>query len=245
MNTSDFFLSFVSTFPTSLSNEVIYVLAFLFLPVYLWSQFLLPWNLIQTERIRNCGSPVVSRKSRSRHRWFCTGDFCQIFFILTLSVALMAFIQLLCNAPLIFSNFHAGEEMAYGTKLVLCLVFIAFCQKIDFMFQWSRRGEVISALYSQEGGRAVWMDLVWYWFLYIKLSFNWVWCLFGLYSIITIPKHCHSMIILLLSSRSLALSAPAGRFLVDLKDYSNKILFMLLVYLWANLLVCFYLESFC
>lgn len=67
----------------------------------------------------------------------------------------MAFIQLLCNAPLIFSNFHAGEEMVYGTKLVLCLFFIAFCQKIDFMFQWSRRGEVISALYSQEGGRAV------------------------------------------------------------------------------------------
>lgn len=30
MNTSDFFLSFVSTFPTSLSNGVIYVLAFLF-----------------------------------------------------------------------------------------------------------------------------------------------------------------------------------------------------------------------
>lgn len=53
------------------------------------------------------------------------------------------------------------------------------------------------------------------------------------------------MIILLLSLRSLALSAPAGRFLVDLKDCSNKILFMLLVYLWANLLVCFYLESFC
>lgn len=86
---------------------------------------------------------------------FCMGDFCQIFFILTLSVTLTFIIQLLCNAPLLFSNFHAGEEMAFLTELILHLFFIAVCLKIDFVFQWSRREEVISALYSQEGGKAV------------------------------------------------------------------------------------------
>lgn len=86
---------------------------------------------------------------------FCVGDSCQIFFILTLSVTLAFFIQLRCNALLLFSNFHAGEEMPFPTEPILHLVFIAVCLKIDFMFQWSRRGEVISTLYNQEGGKAV------------------------------------------------------------------------------------------
>lgn len=35
----------------------------------------------------------------------------------------------------------------------------------------------------------MWVDLVWYWVLYIRLSPNWIFCLFGLYLVIIIPKY--------------------------------------------------------
>lgn len=158
---------------------------------------------------------------------------------------LLFFIQLLCNALMLSSNFHAGEEMAFVTGLILHLFFVAVYLKIDFRFQWSRRGEVISALYSQEGGNAVWMDLVWSRVLFIRLSFNLVSICFIFSN--NNPKILSSMIILLFYLRSLVKpSLPQLEdFLLVLRLLKEDFFFMLPVYIWANLLVCFYLESFC
>lgn len=152
MGTSDFLLSFFSTFPTSLSNLCInFPFFFCLFSFYLWSWFLLPWNLIQTERIRTCGSPVVSRKSWSRHRWFLHGWFLSDIF----------HPHLICDSHIFYSAslqcFTAFQQFSFRGRDGFCYranltsVFITVYLKIDFVFQWSRRGEVISALYSQKG----------------------------------------------------------------------------------------------
>lgn len=124
MSTSDFLLFF--SVP-SLPHSAIYALTFLFffLPVYLWSQFLLPWNLIQTERIRTCGSPVVSKKSQSRQRWFLHGWFLSDIFHPRLICDSYVFYSASLQCPTAFQQFSCRGRDGFCYRANLTCVFIA------------------------------------------------------------------------------------------------------------------------
>lgn len=188
MGTSDFLLSFFSTFPTSLSNLCINFpfFFFAFFPFIYGAGSSCPeiwFRLKESELVALQWFPESPGADTDD---FCMGDFCQIFFILTLFVTLTFFIQLLCNASLLSSNFHSGEEMVFVTELILHLFLLLCIWRLTLCSSGQEEGKSFLPFIAKKGGKAVWMDLVWYWVLYIRLSFNWIWCLFGLYSVIII-----------------------------------------------------------